>query len=156
MATILVQMSDRMWTKQAMHLACSAARNSGCKVVLLYLMYVKNIGLLGTGLGAEPPALSTYEEIDEYAEIAEDYGVELVLQPMTYESLGNALLQAAESLKAVVCFAQIPSGKWRWLYRMRRRSLKHQLASINCQLNTLDPVDQRDESLPEIVMHPIR
>lgn len=153
MSAILVQMSDRSWTKQAIHLACSAARNSGCRVVLLYLMSIKNIGLLGTGIGAEPPSPSENKDIEEYAQIAEDYGVELALQPMTYESLDSALCQAVELVHAVVCFAHVPLGKLRWLHRMHLWSLRRRLEGADCQLNTLDP---REESLPEIVLHPIR
>jgi sugar phosphate isomerase/epimerase len=156
MSAILVQLSDRSWTKQALHLACSAARNNGCEVVLLYLMSIRNVGLLGTGIGAEPPSSSVDDDLDEYAQIAEDYGVELALQPMTYESLDSALCQAAARLHAVVCFAHVPAGKWRWLHRMHLRSLRRQLERCDCRLNALDSLDQREESLPEIVLHPIR
>ena len=156
MPTILVQMSDRQWTKQAMHLACSAARHTGYPLVLLHLMEVSNPGLLGSGIAAETLSWSQYSEIAEYAQIAEDYGVEVTLQPMNYTSLIDALGQAANDWKAAVCFAHISPGRWRWLYHIRVWSLQRQLEHCGCQLKTLETGQQTGESVSEIAMHPMR
>lgn len=152
MATILVQMADHQWTVQAMHLACSAARNTGYELVLLHLLSVKNPGLLGSSVATGAPTSSEWEDIEDYALIAEDYGITLRLQPMTYTTLIDALAQAAEVLQPTLMFAHIPNGRIHWLHRVRLWLLERQLARVGCALSTLEQHDQYIERVPEIVM----
>jgi len=146
MNTVLVQNADREWTMKAMHLACAVARNTGSSLVLLHLIPVKNPGLLGSPVGLD--SLSRLEEanLKEYGMIAEDYGVKLVLQPMQYLSLIEALVQAAENVNAHAIFARLPEHSFQFWNRFQRWSLRRQL---RCPLYTLDPSEPvRVQPLP--------
>ena len=135
MKTIMVQMSDKQWTMEALHLACAMARSIGGQVVLLRLMLANNPGLLGWGL-ITPPTAEEYTQMGEYAAVAEDYGVECCVQSMQYVSLIDALGQAVEHVNAAVLFASIPQSRFSLFRKFRLWSLKRQLA--NCRLFTLD------------------
>lgn len=133
MNTILVQMSEKCWTMEAMHLSSALARNIDGKIVLLRLVLANNPGLLGWGIAA-PTALEQCL-IEDYAMIAEDYGVEFLFQSMQFVSLRDALTQAVELLDASVLFADIPRSRipcWRQFQLWR---LKSQLGK--CNLYTL-------------------
>jgi hypothetical protein len=150
MSTIMVQISDRQWTTQAMHLACAMARNTRTDVTLLQLQPVKNPGLLGSGLGSVTASVTEYEDMHEYDMIAEDYGVALTLQPMQYESQVDALAQAAEHLNANAVFANLPSrGRNVWT-RFQYWNLRRQLASQRCPLYTLDQPQPNEEWVPSV------
>ncbi len=157
MRTILVQMADGRWTMQAVHLASAMARSMAGRVVLLYLMPVKNPGLLGSELGITPPTPQEHEEMAECASIAEDYGVEISVQPMQYESLTDALVQAAELLEPFALFACVPESiipLWR---RFQLWTLQRQLAVQHCRLYTLDqPGRPEAESVPSVHVNAIR
>lgn len=152
-ATIVVQMSDRQWTMKAMHLACAMARNTQSSLVLLHLRPVKNPGLLGSGIGLDVLSDREYDDLEEYGMIAEDYTVRLTVQPMTYESWVDALVQTAEYLNASVMFAH-PSEEtniiWRRFQRWQQWILRRQLRSRNCHLYTLDTPVQSEEWIPSI------
>ena len=88
MKTIMVQMSDKQWIMEAMHLASALARNIDGKIVLLRLVLATNPGLLGWG--ANLPTAEEQRQLYEYAAVAEDYGVEFRVQPMHYISSTEA------------------------------------------------------------------
>jgi len=157
MTTMMVQIADRTWTMQAMHLACAMARNTGSSVILLYLMPIKNPGLLGSELGITPPTPAQYADFDEYALIAEDYGVEIGLQPMQYESLCEALAQAVELLKPLALFARVPESIIPLWCRFQLWTLQRQLTAQNCRLYTLDqPGRPEEESVPAVHVKAVR
>lgn len=151
--TIVVQMSARQWTLQAMHLACAMARNTHARLVLLHLRPIKNPALLGSDVGLTAPTDSEYDDLDEYKMVAEDYGVSLIVQPMAYESWVDALVQTAEYLNASVVFAH-PSEEtnivWRRFQQWQQWNLRRQLESHNCHLYTLDTPVQSEEWTPSI------
>ena len=134
MKTIMVQMADKQWTMEAMHLASALARNSGSKLVLLRLCLANNPGLLGWGIPV--PTVKEQSLIREFAAVAEDYGVEFWVQPMQFVSLAEALAQAVELFKIQVLFAHIPPSNLPFWRRFQLWNLKRQLA--NCHLYTLD------------------
>ena len=134
MKTIMVQMADEQWTKQAMHLASSLARNIDGKIALLRLVLANNPGLLGWGIA--PPTAEEQRQMEEYAAIAEDYGVEFCVQPMQYISVDGALAQAAELLNASILFAYITQSMIPFWTKFRLWRLLRQLD--NCHLYTLD------------------
>jgi hypothetical protein len=150
MGTVLVQISDRSWTTQAMHFACAMARNTHSRLVLLHLMKARSPYLLGTGLGVIPPPSNELEDIGEYGTIAEDYGLEVTLQPMQYMSFPEALVQGAEHAGASVVFAHVPESVFPFWRRLQLWNLRHQLTTQGCQLYTLDEPGQTEEWVPAV------
>lgn len=133
METVMVQMSDERWTKEAVHLACALARKLNGRVVLLRLSPAIHPGLLGWGI--TPPSADEQRRVTEYAEIAEDYGLEFCVQPMQFVSLDEALAQTVELLQATVLFANIPLSNIPFWRHFRLWNLKRQLGG--CRLYTL-------------------
>ena len=146
MKPIIVQMSDRGWTLEAMHLASALARSIDGQIVLLRFVLAHNPGLLGWNI--TPPDPEEKRLLAEYAGIAEDYGVVCYIQPMQYISLVDALAQATELLHADALFAHITPGAVPLWRRWRMWNLKRQLHG--CQLYTLDeePPRSREEPVP--------
>jgi hypothetical protein len=150
MGTILVQISDRAWTMKAMHFACAIARNTQSRLTLLHLIQVRSPYLLGTELGIIPPPSHELEEIDEYDMIAEDYGLEVTLQPMRIVSLTSALVQAAEYLHASVVFMHVPENVFPFWHKLQLWNLRRQLTAQGCQLYTLDEPIQNEDWVPSM------
>lgn len=134
MSTIMVQFSDEQWTLEAMHLASALARNLNGQVVLLYLSLAPNPGLLGWGM--VPPTIAEERQMQNYAAVAEDYGVVFRVQPLQFISLGDALVQTAHELDASALFAHFPPSPISLWRRFQLWSLKHHLG--DCHLYTLD------------------
>lgn len=147
---ILVQVSDKQWTMQAMHLACAMARNNRTSVTLLHLMHVNSPALLGTNLGVVPPTAQEQENIHEYEMVAEDYGVDLALQPMQYDDLTEALLQAADYTNASTVFAHLPESIFSFWKKFQTWNLRRELAARGRQIYFLDPNENVDEWVPSI------
>jgi hypothetical protein len=149
MKTVLVQMADVKWTIQAMHLACAVARNYDRSVVLLRLIHVSTPRFLGSDLNV--PSLSDAEEsaIMEYMSVAEAYGVEIELQPVHYESLSDALVQAARALKAGAVFARLPRESRGWWGRLRLWFLQRQLG---VPVYTLERSERMADYTPSITI----
>jgi hypothetical protein len=133
MKTIMVQMSDKQWTMEAMHLASALARNSDSKLVLLRLVLATNPGLLGWGVPL--PSVEEQRQLQECATVAEDYGVEFCVQPMHYISSSEALAQAVELFEIDVLFANIPRSSIPLWQKFRLWNMKRLLG--NCCLYTL-------------------
>jgi hypothetical protein len=134
MKTIMVQMSDEQWTMEAMHLASAMARNLNGRISLLRLVLANNPGLLGWGIA--PPTDEEQRQMEEYAAVAEDYGVEFSVQPMQFITLADALAQAVALTEVSILFAHIPQSKLPLWSRFQLWSLQRQLG--NCRLYTLD------------------
>lgn len=156
MKVIAVQMADRAWTTQAMHLACSMARNTGSQVVLLHLMLVNTPHLLGFGLVGDRPSRDEDKMIQEYATIAEDYGVEISLQLMQYSSFMDALVQAAEQLDAAAIFARLPKPSVAVLHKVQLWNVKRQLSAQGRQLYTLEQPEGAETAVTAVSLKPIK
>jgi hypothetical protein len=152
MTNILVQMAEENWTMQALHLACALARNSNSKVVLLQLMQVKNPSLLGASFDGHSPSEREYADLEEYAATAEDYGVELELQPMQCISMLDAVVDAAEQLNTVVVFAHVLPSRIPYWRRFQVWNLERRLRNQRQQLFTLDQPLDRFEWTPSITV----
>ncbi|KAB2904860.1 MAG: hypothetical protein F9K27_07720 [Anaerolineae bacterium] len=139
MDTILVQASDYPWTMEALHLACGLARRRGTHITLLRLIPVQP-HWLGTDFGLAIVSFHEWKNLSEYHATAEDYGVELVFQPMQYISFHDAVIQAVSFLKAAIAFVDIPSSSFSWWDRFRIRGLERRLAKVNCHLQTLHTI----------------
>ncbi len=146
MNTILVQMSEKCWTMEAMHLSSALARSIDGKIVLLRLVLANNPGLLGWGISS--PTAQENRLIEEYAMIAEDYDVEFWVQPMQYVTQIDALVQAVEILGASVLFADIPQSRVPYWRQLRLWSLRHQLD--DCRLYILDKEENYSISKPMV------
>ena len=151
MKTIVVQLSDELWTMEAMHLASAMARQMNGTIVLLRLVLVHNPGLLGWGSVACNEVQD--RQIEACSTIAEDYGISFRVQAMQYITLSDALAQAAEQIGAWAIFAHIPRSTIPVWDRFRRWSLKHQIHA--CHLYTLDeeqPLRLEEPMTPEAVL----
>jgi hypothetical protein len=133
MKTIMVQMSDKQWTMEAMHLASALARNIDGKIILLRMVLANNPGLLGWGIAS--PSAEEQRQLYEYSAIAEDYGVQFCIQPMQYISSTEATTQAVELFKVDVLFANIPRSSIPLWQKFRLWNMKRQLG--NCHLYTM-------------------
>jgi hypothetical protein len=147
---IVVQISDREWTMQAVHFACAMARNTESTLVLLQLWPVTNAGLLGTGIGADALSARNALDIEEYETIAEDYGVPLVVQPMECESLIEATMQAAAQLKAAALFMHLSQRRFAFWHQFQVRHIQRRLAAFHCRLYLCDRQDQNETWLPSV------
>ncbi|MCC6804860.1 MAG: hypothetical protein IT319_18395 [Anaerolineae bacterium] len=136
MKTIMVQMSGDAWTREAMHHACTLARGQGTHVTLLRLVPVLP-AWLGSAFGWSSPDFHEWKRLGEYRATAEDYGVELVVQPMQYVSFHDAVFQAACLLNAGCVLVDAPSSNFSLLGSLRMLNLERRLRSVNCQLETL-------------------
>lgn len=136
MKPFLVQFAERTWTLETLHLACAMARDEGTFVVLLHLMRVNHIAWLGTELGDLPPTERQYQLLDECQSVANLYGVALSLQSMQYQSLVNAVAQAADAVDAQAVFVQLSQGKLTILNRLQHWNLTRQLRVKHRQLYT--------------------
>lgn len=137
MNTILVQMSDTSWTMQALHLACALARNSSATLVLARLVEVQHYSYLGTPFGDSVPTPQEYDDIQEYAATAEDYGVEFSFRVMQCANRLEALADAADYLDSEVVFAHIPHSRIPYWPVIQTWLLKRRLAAGHRQLFTL-------------------
>jgi hypothetical protein len=142
MKPFMVQLAERTWTLQAMHLACAMARDEGASVVLLYLMKVDHILWLGTELGDLPPTDQDHQLLNECESVAELYGVTLSLEWMQCHTLVGALTQAADALDAQGVFAQLPQSKLAFLNPLQHWNLKRQLKAQRRELYTLEQPDE--------------
>jgi hypothetical protein len=151
MNTIMVQMSDECWTMEAMHLACALAHNTNGQIMLLRLALANNPGLLGWDIN--PSTAKEQRQMEEYAAVAEDYGVDFCIQPMQYITQVDALVQAVELFHASVLFAHLPQKGIRFWRQFQLWSLKHKLG--NCDLYTLD--EEQPPSIKKSVslQHPV-
>jgi hypothetical protein len=147
---ILVQISNKQWTMQAMHLASAMARNTHTSVTLLHLMRVRSPALLGTELGVLPPTTQEHQDLREYEMIAEDYGVEVILQPMQYDDAAEAIVQAAEYTDASVVFAHMPESMFPFWKKFQTWNLRRELLAQGRQIYFLDQNENMDEWVPSV------
>jgi hypothetical protein len=152
MTTLLVQMADAAWTMDAMHVASTLARTAGTNVTLLHLIPVTHPSYLGTTFGTTAPSERDYQLLHQIAETAEDYGVELTIQPMQYVSLVEAVAEAAETLDADVVFARIPASRIAFWRRFQIWNLDRLLRRERRQLVTLDLPIESIRWIPSITV----
>lgn len=136
--TILVFISDPIWTLKAMHIACANTRNTQSQLILIDLRLSKNIGLLGMGIGWDTPTTHEYYALREYHMIAEDYGIQINIQPVEYESFYDITVQLVDSFTPKIIFAQPPKSYFQFISRFTYWHLRHHLARVGCKLYTLE------------------
>jgi hypothetical protein len=156
MRTILVQMENRRFTMQALHLALALARNQQAQVVLLRLIPVKHLGYLGTSLGQCEMSADEQAALRDYAATAEDYGMDITLRQMQCEDTLAAVTEAADYLDADVVFAQVRPSWLPYWQVFRRWWLEQQLALHGRQLYTLQTPPAAASHVPMITVKPAR
>jgi hypothetical protein len=155
MDIILVQLSNRSWTMPAVHLACALARNTHAKVILLQLIAVDHPIHLGTGSASALPTADEQAAVENYAATAEDYGIEMTLQPMYYSTVLDAVVQAANDVNADAVFAHVPDSRIPLWHRFRTWMLERRLAASHRQLFVIERPDQTVDRLPSITVKPV-
>ena len=138
MTTILVQMADRQWTEEALHLACAMARNTQSNVTLLRMIQAQHYSWLGTSLGYETFSPEESDAIWGYKVIAQKYGIDLFVQPMQWISYVGAIVDASDQLEADVVFASVPQRLFPLWRKYEIWDLRRQLDERHRVLYMLD------------------
>ncbi len=138
MSTILVQMAERAWTEEALHLACAMARNNHVNVTLLRMIEAQHYSWLGTTLGFENFSADESDVLWDYKAIAEKYEVELEVQPMQWMSYVGAMVDASDELEAEAVFACPPAHILPFMRRFEIWELRRQLEERSRALYLLD------------------
>ncbi len=150
MGVILVQFGEAQWMIRAMHLACAMARSNDERVLLLVLNRAPSPFLLGADFCIPNPTARELALLDDCAQIADEYGLGLTLQPMQYDTLGGAIVQAVTECEAAAAFVQMPHSWIPFADRVGRWSLQRQLQACGCKLVLIDPPSRADDWLPSI------
>ena len=124
--TILIVLNNRNWMIETLHRAASLAQEQHTAITILHLMPTQHAAWLGTEFAIGSLTLDERATLRECQQIAENYGVELVLQPMQYISYVEAIVQAADSCNAQAVFAQPTATIFKSLQLWQ---LKHGLAA---------------------------
>ena len=143
--TIMVQLTSRPWTEEAVQTACQLARASDASIVLLSMVRVQQIGLLGTTLGDR--TFSRKEQLDlvDYLGMVSEAGVPCTVRRFQYVSLTGAISEAAEWVDADVVFATVPH---RILPLQRRLELANMRRALTKQGRRLIDVTHVDAPSP--------
>lgn len=154
MRPIIVQMADKRWTTQAMHLACALACTDEASIVLLRLIQVDHISYLGSAFGFKLLTNSELRDLQDYTATAEDYGVEMKLEQIQCISPTTAVADAADYLDAAVVFARLHQSRIPFLRQFRLWRLMRRLNPERRQLYTLDQPAPDGKSLPTVTIKP--
>jgi nucleotide-binding universal stress UspA family protein len=152
MKKIMVQMTDKAWTIEALHLACAMAHGGDTPITLVRFMEVGHPSYLGTDMGYITPTAQEYRDLQDYRDTAEDYGVTLEVRSMQCLSPLDALTQAASELEADVVFAHVAETAIPYWRRLRLWNLRRELSGQGCQLYTLDKPAHADEWVPAVTV----
>jgi len=152
MKKIMVQVANKSWTMEALHLACAMARGGDTTISLVRFMEVGHPSYLGTNMGTIAPTPQEYQDLREYQDTAEDYGVELEVRSIQCLSPLDAVAQAAEELEADVVFARIPEHPIAYWRKFQVWNLARSLKGQRCQLYTLDQPADVNEWVPSVMV----
>jgi hypothetical protein len=152
MKKIMVQVTNKQWTMQALHLACAMAQNSETTISLVRFMEVGHPSYLGTDMGNIAPTPQEYWELREYQATAEDYAVVLEMCSIQCLSPLDVIVQAADELEANVVFAHIPESAIPYWRRFQLWNLERSLKSQGRQLYTLDKPANVTDWVPSVTV----
>ena len=139
---IMVQMAERKWTVDALHLACAMARGNNAEIALIRMISVPHVQWLGTDMAYCAPTVEEQHNIQSYAAIAGEYGVTLTVNALPYSTLTDAIADTADYLNAAIVFASIPQSVASYWHRFQVWNLRRRLASQGRKLYTLEkPAD---------------
>jgi hypothetical protein len=152
MKKIMVQVTNKSWTIEALHLACAMARGGETTITLVRFMEVGHPSYLGTSMGSIVPTAQEYRELQEYQATAEDYGVEFDVRSIQCLSPLEVIAQAAEELEADVVFAHVPESAIPYWRKFQIWNLERSLKSQHGQLYTLDKPANASEWVPSVMV----
>ena len=147
--TIMVQIADPAWTREALHSACVLARKQSATIILVQMIAVMQPSLLGTDLGDLNFSEADRKALDDYQATTEDYGVESSVYLFQYATLADALTEAAENVDAQVVFATLPPSGLPYWRSFQLRVLERHLAQQQRKLITR-PVHEASTTPAEI------
>ncbi len=131
--TIMVQISNHEWTREALHCACLLARNTSARIVLVQMIPVQHASWLGTGWGYLNLTDQDQADFADCKAMLEDYGVEFTSLVFQYVTPTEAIAQATEHVNANAVFAKIPKSVIPLLTAFQRWSLNRRFISQNRQ-----------------------
>ncbi|MBZ0288787.1 MAG: hypothetical protein K8I30_14310 [Anaerolineae bacterium] len=152
MKKIMVQVTDKAWTLEALHLACAMAHGGNMTITLVRFMEVGHPSYLGTDMGYIAPTPQEYRDLQDYQAAAKDYGVELEVRSMQCLAPLDVVAQAATELEADVVFARLPETIIPYMRRFRLWNLRRVLSGQDCQLYTLDKPVTTHEWVPAVTV----
>jgi len=132
-SVIMVQISNREWTLEALHCACRQARNTSARIALVKLIPVQHTSWLGTEWGYMNFTHQEQADFADYQATIEDYGLEFTPMPFQYVTLPEAIAEVAESIDAQLVFAQLPESMIPFWTKFQQWMLNRQLAHQKCQ-----------------------
>jgi hypothetical protein len=143
--SIIVVIGDRSWTLQAMHLACTIARDNSGLVVVVKMVRVNNPVLLGDASGLVHYSSHDRHALQECEATAEDYNVPFRLQVCTYADYAAGLAAVADQLDAALLFVPPPQSRLQPWNRFQTWHLHHIINRPVFGLTT--PADQPSVNL---------
>ncbi|MCI0399146.1 MAG: hypothetical protein L0332_25860 [Chloroflexi bacterium] len=149
---VMLVLSERQWTLQALHLACALVRNQGGEIVLVKMVPVRHPAMLGTAAGYLDFTDQEEQAIRDFAATAEDYNVPFSITLCQYASYSNAVLSAAEQLQARIIFAPPPRSVIPLWSVVQQWWLKQSLARGHRTLYTLQQAGASPGWTPSITL----
>jgi hypothetical protein len=135
-----------------MHLACALARNTGSEVTVVNMIPVTHASYLGASFMYSELNPRDYQQVQEYYQTAEDYGVPFSFIMFQYVDLTSAIVEAAEHIKAEVVFATLPTSLLPYIRKFRLWRLNRTLRREQRTLFTLEPDATQPEWTPTITV----
>ena len=129
---------NEVWTLQALHLACTLARDTQATLELIKMVPVQHPGWLNSDFGYMNFTYSDEERLAAYQQIAEDYSVLLSICLFQYSDLADAIGQAVEESEAKTAFATLPPYQSTWWRKFQLYRLEHKLKKHGCTVYTLE------------------
>jgi hypothetical protein len=154
MKKIMIQVANKSWTMEALHLACAMTRNNETEttITLVRFIAVGHPSYLGTSMGNIAPSPQEYRDLQDYLETAEDYGVEFEVRSIHCLVPMDVMAQAAEELEANVVFARVPESVFPYWRKFQLWNLERSLKSQGCELYTLDKPANATEWVPSVTV----
>jgi hypothetical protein len=153
--TVMVCMAekDQAWTLNAVHLACALARNNGMDITLVKMLPVTQPALLGSEFDYTANfTKEDHEVIRLYAEVAEDYRVELTAGIVRYVTFIDAVVETADDINARAVFASIEPNLIPFWRKLQLWNLQRALNHHHHTLYTLETPTNSSEWSPSVTV----
>jgi hypothetical protein len=107
---IMVQVAEPSWTCDVLYAACKLARACSGTIELVLMVRAKHLSYLGSELGYLELNEEAEQSLQAYADTAEDYGITCGVTLYQYCTLYEAIVGAADLVRADVVFAKLPKS----------------------------------------------
>jgi hypothetical protein len=138
MSTIMVQVTDKSHTLTALRAACDLACKNQHDIVLLKLVPVTHPSWLGTELGNLNLSDQDQRAFREYQLYAKSRAVTAKVSCLQSVTSVEAIIWAAECVKAQIVFAHLPHSLIPFWRLWQRWLLRRHLEQLQCQLYLSD------------------